>query len=103
RIPVSVAYGSDIDLVEKTLLDISLENKNVLDSPAPRVRFREFGDSSLRFELLCWAREPAVRGLTIHEINKSIYRKFREMGIRIPFPQRDVHIYREGSSGSFND
>ena len=100
RIPVSVAYGSDIDLVEKTLLDISLENKNVLDSPAPRVRFREFGDSSLRFELLCWAREPAVRGLTIHEINSSIYRKFRETGIRIPFPQRDVHIYREGSSGN---
>ncbi|VAX34787.1 Potassium efflux system KefA protein / Small-conductance mechanosensitive channel [hydrothermal vent metagenome] len=100
RIPVSVAYGSDIDLVEKTLLDISLENKNVLDSPAPRVRFREFGDSSLRFELLCWAREPAVRGLTIHEINSSIYWKFRETGIKIPFPQRDVHIYREGSSGN---
>jgi small-conductance mechanosensitive channel len=100
RIPVSVAYGSDIDLVEKTLVDISLENKNVLDSPAPRVRFREFGDSSLRFELLCWAREPAVRGLTIHEINSSIYWKFKETGIKIPFPQRDVHIYREGSSGS---
>ncbi len=100
RIPVSVAYGSDIDLVEKTLLGISLENNNVLDSPAPRVRFREFGDSSLRFELLCWAREPAVRGLTIHEINSSIYWKFREAGIKIPFPQRDVHIYREGSSGS---
>ncbi len=100
RIPVSVAYGSDIDLVEKTLLGISLENKNVLDSPAPRVRFREFGDSSLRFELLCWAREPAVRGLTIHEINSSIYWKFKETGIKIPFPQRDVHIYREDSSGS---
>ncbi len=97
RVPVSVAYGSDISLVEKTLLDISIENENVLDDPEPRVRFREFGDSSLRFELLCWAKEPALRGRTIHEINGSIYSKFRECGIRIPFPQRDVHIYREES------
>lgn len=97
RVPVSVAYGSDISLVEKILLDISTENENVLDDPEPRVRFREFGDSSLRFELLCWAKEPALRGRTIHEINGSIYSKFRECGIRIPFPQRDVHIYREES------
>ncbi len=96
RIPVSVAYGSDIDLVEKTLLDISGENENVLDDPPPRVRFREFGDSALRFELLCWAREPALRGRTVHEINSAIYWRFREYGIKIPFPQRDVHVYRTG-------
>jgi small-conductance mechanosensitive channel len=92
RVPVTVAYGSDIDMVEKTLVDTAGSNENVIAKPTPRVRFREFGDSALKFELLCWAKEPALRGLTIHQLNSTIYRKFSEMGIRIPFPQRDVHI-----------
>ncbi|MDH4232145.1 MAG: mechanosensitive ion channel, partial [Nitrospirota bacterium] len=94
RIPVSVAYGSDIDLIERILLDIAAGNENVLPEPSPRVRFREFGESSLNFELLCWAKEPALRGLTIHHLNSAIYKKFNETGIRIPFPQRDVHLYQ---------
>lgn len=95
RVPVSVAYGSDIDLVQQTLLKIASQNGNVIDDPEPRVRFRQFGDSSLNFELLCWAKEPALRGLTVHELNCSIYKTFNEMGIRIPFPQRDVHMRQE--------
>jgi MscS family membrane protein len=95
RIPVSVAYGSDIDLVENTLLGIASANENVLDEPSPRVRFREFGDSGLYFELLCWAGEPALRGRTIHELNCAVYKKFNESGITIPFPQRDLHIYQK--------
>jgi small-conductance mechanosensitive channel len=94
RIPVSVAYGSDIDLVDKLLLDIATGNENVLLSPVPRVRFREFGESSLNFELLCWAKEPAVRGLIIHQLNCTIYKKFNEAGVKIPFPQRDLHLYK---------
>lgn len=94
RVPVSVAYGSDIDLVERTLLEIAAGNDNVLSEPAPRVRFRVFGDSSLDFELLCWAKEPALRGRTLHELNAFIYKKFTESGIRIPFPQRDVYIHQ---------
>jgi MscS family membrane protein len=92
RVPVSVAYGSDIDLVEKILLDIASGNNNILPDPIPRVRFREFGDSALNFELLCWAKEPALRGRTVHELNSAIYKKFNEKGITIPFPQRDLHI-----------
>ncbi|MEW6602628.1 MAG: mechanosensitive ion channel domain-containing protein [Nitrospirota bacterium] len=95
RIPVSVAYGSDIDHVQNTLLDLVKGNDNVLPDPAPRVRFRAFGDSSLNFELLCWAKEPALRGLTVHELNCAIYKKFGETGIKIPFPQRDVHMHQE--------
>jgi len=94
RIPVGVAYGSDIDLVEKTLLEMAANNLNVLNEPSPRVRFREFGDSALHFELLCWAKEPALRGLTAHELNRAIYKRFNEIGITIPFPQRDVHLYQ---------
>lgn len=93
RVAATAAYGSDIDLVEKTLLEIASANGNVLDEPLPRVRFRTFGDSSLNFELLCWAREPVLRGLTIHELNSAIYKAFAEKGITIPFPQRDVHIH----------
>ncbi len=97
RIPIGVAYGSDIDLVQDTLLSIAEENSNVVEDSEPRVRFRAFGDSSLNFELLCWVKEPAMRGLTIHELNFAIYKKFNEVGITIPFPQRDVHLFRENS------
>jgi small-conductance mechanosensitive channel len=92
RIPIGVAYGSDIDLVEKTLLDIARGNENVVEEPEPRVRFRVFGDSSLDFELLCWIKEPALRGLTLHHLNSALYKAFAASGITIPFPQRDVHL-----------
>jgi small-conductance mechanosensitive channel len=95
RIPIGVAYGSDIDLVEKLLIEIALKNDNVLNDPPPRVRFRQFGASSLNFELLCWAKEPALRGRTIHELNTAIYKTFNSEGIKIPFPQMDVHFYKE--------
>lgn len=95
RVPVSVAYGSDIEKVEEVLLGIALKNDNVLHDPKPRVRFRTFGESSLNFELLCWAKEPALRGVTIHEINKEIYHKFNESNIRIPFPHRTVYLREE--------
>jgi len=64
-----------------------------VDDPEPRVRFRDFGDSGLGFELLCWVVEPAVRGYITHELNKAIYKGFAGAGIVIPFPQRDVHIF----------
>lgn len=97
RIPIGVSYGSDIDLVQQTLLDVALKNGNVVKEPEPRVRFRTFGDSSLNFELLCWTFEPALRGLTIHELNCEIYNTFNRIGIKIPFPQRDVHLFNEGN------
>jgi small-conductance mechanosensitive channel len=95
RVPVGVAYGSDIDLVEEILVGVARANANVVDEPAPRARFRRFGDSALEYELLCWAHEPSLRGLTVHEINREIYLQFAERGVSIPFPQRDVHIHRE--------
>jgi small-conductance mechanosensitive channel len=92
RVPVSVAYGSDIEIVEQTLMEVAAENENVQTTPEPRVRFRAFGESSLNFELLCWAKKPAVRGKTIHELNKRVYKKFNEAGIAIPFPHRTVYV-----------
>jgi small-conductance mechanosensitive channel len=92
RVPVSAAYGSDIDEIENILMEIAENNGNVQKSPEPRVRFRAFGESSLNLELLCWAKEPSIRGKTIHEINKAVYNRFNEAGITIPFPHRTVYV-----------
>ncbi len=94
RIKVGVAYGSDIDRVEQTLLAVASENQLVSRTPEPRVRFRAFGDSALDFELLCWARSPHDKGRLIHELNQAIYKTFKAAGIEIPFPQRDVHVIK---------
>ncbi len=69
--------------------------ENLVAKPAPQVRFVLMGESSLDFELQAWAKMPSLRGLTVHQLNKSIYNELNRAGISIPFPQRDVHIYRE--------
>jgi len=65
-----------------------------ISTPEPRVRFRAFGDSSLEFELLCWAAQPQDRGRLIHQLNRAIYQRFAQEGIEMPFPQMDVHLRR---------
>jgi len=92
RVPVGVAYGSDLDEVEEILLAVAEETENVLDRPSPRVRFREFGDSALEHELLCWVPNPALRARVTHHLNRGIYQRFQEAGVEIPFPQRDVRV-----------
>ncbi len=92
RVPVGVAYGSDIDRVMEVLLEVGNAHPLVLDSPEARVRFRQFGASSLDFELLCWIAQPGQRGLTVHELNCEVYKAFAEADITIPFPQRDLYI-----------
>ncbi|MBT8406013.1 MAG: mechanosensitive ion channel, partial [Deltaproteobacteria bacterium] len=75
------------------LLSVSHDNPLVVTDPKPRVRFRTFGDSSLDFELLCWAHRPHDKGRIIHELNREIYKSFARDGIVIPFPQRDVYVH----------
>ncbi|MGI9204674.1 MAG: mechanosensitive ion channel family protein [Woeseiaceae bacterium] len=92
RIPIGVAYGSDVDTVIATLEAVAAEHAEVCKAPAPRVRFRRFGDSSLEFEMLCWIDLPVNRGRMIHELNCAVYKSFQKIGIEIPFPQRDLHV-----------
>ncbi|MBX3277250.1 MAG: mechanosensitive ion channel [Acidobacteria bacterium] len=93
RIPVGVAYGSDVRKVERVLLEVAAENESVLTQPAPSVLFTGFGDSSLNFSLLVWTRSMVHRrGSLISALNFAIDEKFRQHGIEIPFPQRDLHI-----------
>jgi len=93
RTKVGVAYGSDVDKVEKILVAVARNNPLVATMPEPRVRFRSFGDSSLDFELLCWAQRPREKGMLTHELNREIYKAFAAAGIVIPFPQRDIHMH----------
>jgi small-conductance mechanosensitive channel len=92
RVAVGAAYGSDVDHILETLERVAAENGDILDDPAPRARFRAFGDSSLNFELLGWIADPADRGRLQHELNIGIYKAFIEENIEIPFPQRDLHV-----------
>jgi len=92
RVPIGVAYGTDIDDLETLLLEIAAAEGLVLDRPKPRVRFREFGGSALNFELLCWVSNPAQRARVTHKLNSAIYKRFQSDGIEIPFPQRDVSV-----------
>lgn len=92
RIKVGVAYGSDANQVCEVLTQIGLENDNVCETPEPRIRMRGFGDSALNFELLCWIEEPVLRGRVTHSLYMSIYNKFNELGIEIPYNKQDIYI-----------
>lgn len=93
RIKVGVAYDSNLKEVEEALLAVADANQSIAHAPEARVRFRAFGDSSLEFELLCWAKTPADRGRVIHELNLAIFNEFKKRKISIPFPQRDVYMH----------
>lgn len=96
RIPVGVAYGSDAEKVKEILLKVAADHPDVLtDGPVPQpfVLFRGFGDSSMDFELRCHIGNIDKRLRVISDINFAIDKAFRDNGIVIPFPQRDVHIY----------
>lgn len=91
-VKVGVAYGSDVKLVEKLLLQCAYEHSNILEFPEPFVLFENFGDSSLDFGVYFYIPDgfpaPRVRSEVRFEIDK----KFRQNNISIPFPQRDLHI-----------
>lgn len=92
KIPVGVAYGSDLDLVEGVLLDIAASDDKIVSQPFPRVRVRTLADSSVNVELLVWVKDPRDRGMQTHLFLKEIHKRFSNEGIHIPFPQLDVHL-----------
>ena len=95
RITIGLEYGANISVIKELLINIAKSNSNVLNSPSPRVRFRTFDESQITFQLLCWILRPELRGKVIDELNTKIYNKFQETNIKIPFPQRTVHIINE--------
>lgn len=98
RVPVGVAYGTEVERLKTALLEVAAENVNVLKTPEPKVFFEAFGDSALLFELGVWTSTMTHSPRRFRsELNFAIERKLRENKIEIPFPQRDLHI----KSGSF--
>ena len=91
-VKVGVMYGSDTALVKKCLLEIAKQNPNVRVYPEPFVRFSEFGDFALKFELYFWADDPGKRWFTMSELNFAIDEVFKKNQIQIAHPRSDIHI-----------
>lgn len=92
NIKVGVAYGSDTDLVKKTLENCARNHKDVLEDYPIHVRFEDFGDSALIFEVFFWAIKTWEIEFIKSDLRYSIDKAFRNHKIQIPFPQRDLHI-----------
>jgi len=91
-IPVGVEYGSDVPLVKETLEKCALASSKVLRMPEPQILFLRFGESSLDFELRVWISDIDERIQLTSDLHQEIDRRFREAGIVIAFPQRDLHV-----------
>jgi len=92
KVPIGVAYGTDIPNVLKILLSCADSNPTVLTQPPPRALFLAFGDSSLNFELRAWISDFNDNLMVRSELNQDIENEFQMAGIEIPFPQRDLHL-----------
>ncbi len=101
QIPIGVSYDSDVELVKKVLLEVAETHPEVIKEPdpamegvtAPFVRFVNFGESALEFQLLVWLPDCFQRFDIASDLHFMIWEKFKEYDIKIPFPQRDVHFY----------
>ncbi|OYW46217.1 MAG: mechanosensitive ion channel protein MscS [Novosphingobium sp. 12-63-9] len=92
-IPVSVAYGSDIDLAERLLLEAAHSSPRVLADPPPGVLLTAFGPSAIEMLVSCWIDDPEDGVLNVRsEVLKEAWHLFRAQGVEIPFPQSDVHL-----------
>ncbi|MBW3583195.1 MAG: mechanosensitive ion channel family protein [Euryarchaeota archaeon] len=90
RIDVGVAYGSDVPLVKKTLLEIAKDHPLTLkdDDHQPFVRFQSFGASSLDFSVHAWVGDVYSRWLVASDLREMVDQRFRDLAIEIPFPQQ---------------
>ena len=96
RIPIGVAYDSDLEKVRNALLEVAREDSHVLTQPEPTVFLETFGESSINLELVVWSKEMSYRPRRFRsDLNFAIAQKLREAGIEIPSPQRDLH-FRDG-------
>ncbi|MBS3792016.1 MAG: mechanosensitive ion channel domain-containing protein [Bacteroides sp.] len=101
HVPIGVAYGTDIDQVRKILLDIVEDEENVLKDHPAKVVFKEHGDSALGFDLRVWISTPGDRVEVKNSIREKIDREFNEQDIEMPYPTRDVYLFKgEGEEGA---
>jgi small conductance mechanosensitive channel len=94
-----IGYSDDVPKAEKVLAEIVNGHEKVLKHPEPVIRLHELGDSSVNFVVRPWSKTTEYWDV-YWDITREVKRRFDEEGISIPFPQRDVHIYREGAEDS---
>ena len=93
RLPVGVAYGSDVNKVREALIAAAREHSATLKDPEPTAYLEKFGDSTIDFELVAWSRDMSHKPRRFRsDLNYLIYKHLTEAGIEIPNPQRDLHI-----------
>jgi small-conductance mechanosensitive channel len=96
KLQIGVAYGSDVETVIATLLEVAKKHPLVISGssqlPDPYVLFLDFGDSSLNFELRAIIKDINYRLHVISDLNRAINAEFKKLGIEIPFPQRDINF-----------
>jgi len=92
NVEVGVAYGSDIRLVEKILINVANDHESILHDPKPLVLFTNFGDSSLNFKLVFTLNDSFISAIPKSDLRFAIDKAFKKNNISIPFPQRDIHI-----------
>jgi small-conductance mechanosensitive channel len=93
NVNVGVAYGSDIDKVVRLLMESATKNKDVLKTPKPYVFFEDFGDSALQFSIYFYIKDSFRAPFIKSTIRFAIDELFRNNDVKIPFPQRDVHLF----------
>jgi potassium efflux system protein len=92
KIPVGIAYGSDVQKAMSLMDAAARQNKTILEDPAPYIIFNSFGDNALGLELRCYVGHQSHRIPAITNLHEAINNSFNEAGISISFPQRDVHL-----------
>jgi small-conductance mechanosensitive channel len=91
-----VAYDSDLELAMRLMVESAQRQPRVLADPAPRVLLTQFADSSINLELGFWVADPENGKMNVvSDINLAIWRAFREYGVQIPFPQREVRLLQD--------
>lgn len=101
KVEVGVSYGSDVEEVIKVLQESMSSTKEILNDPIPFVRFIDFGESALKFEMIFWSAEPFWIENVKSDLRRTVYKKLKEKGIVIPFPQRVVHVKSADSIADF--
>jgi len=98
-LPVQVAYGSDLDLAKRIMLEALDSVEGILLEPQPQVQLTSFGDNGINLNLVFWNDHPEAGMLKLRsDINWAIWERFQHEGIEIPFPQRVVHLASEANN-----